>query len=109
LPEHAIVEPTCAGSWVFLYQRILNHDDAHTNKTEEDGNVKNKPLMNHIVEDGKFKDDFFGNLTICNVPDSLLREFMRTVVWPKYPGGISEALQDLMRKEVQKQKKLGAF
>jgi hypothetical protein len=71
--------------------------------------VNNKTLMNYIVEDGKFKDDFFGKLTICNVPDSLLREFMRTVVWPKYPGGISEALQDLMRKEVQKQKKLDAF
>jgi len=34
---------------------------------------------------------------------------MQTVVWPKYPGGISEALQDLMKKEVQKQKKLDAF
>ncbi|MGD0978212.1 MAG: hypothetical protein ABR962_03625 [Candidatus Bathyarchaeia archaeon] len=71
--------------------------------------MKNKPLINYIVEGGKFKDDFFGNLTICNVPDSLLREFMRTVVWPKYPGGINEALQDLMRKEIQKQKKLDAF
>jgi hypothetical protein len=39
----------------------------------------------------KLKDAFFGNLTIWNVPNSLLREFMRTVVWPKYPGGISEA------------------
>jgi thymidylate kinase len=65
--------------------------------------------MNYIVEDGKFKDDFFGKLTICKVPDSLLREFMRKVVWLKYPGGISEALQDLMRKEVQKQKKLDVF
>jgi hypothetical protein len=34
-----------------------NHDDAHTNKTEEDENVKNKPLMNYIVEDGKSKDE----------------------------------------------------
>jgi hypothetical protein len=45
-------------------------------------------------------------VTICNVPESLLREFMRTIVIPSYPGGISEALQDLMRKEAQKQKKL---
>jgi hypothetical protein len=58
------------------------------------------------ADDGKSKDAFFGNLTICNVPNSLLREFMRTVVWPKYPGGISEALRDLINKEVQKQKKL---
>jgi hypothetical protein len=71
--------------------------------------LKNKPLINYIAEDAKFKDDFLGNLTICNVPHSLLREFMRTVVWPKYPGGISEALQDLIRKEVQKQKKLDAL
>jgi hypothetical protein len=71
--------------------------------------VREKPLINYIVDNGKSKDDSFGDLTICNVPDSLLREFMRTVVWPKYPGGITEALQDLMRKEVQKQKKLDAF
>ena len=71
--------------------------------------MKTKPLINYIAEDGRFKDDSFGNLTIYNVPDSLLREFMRTVVWPKYPGGISEALQDLMRKEVQEQKRLDAF
>jgi hypothetical protein len=38
-----------------------------------------------------------------------LREFIRTVVWPKYPGGISEAPQDMMRKEVEKQKKLDTF
>ncbi|MGA2768802.1 MAG: hypothetical protein ABSF24_10890 [Candidatus Bathyarchaeia archaeon] len=71
--------------------------------------MKNKPLINYIAEDGKLKEDSFGNLTICNVPNSLLREFMRTVVWPKYSGGISEALQDLIRKEVEKQKKLDAF
>ena len=71
--------------------------------------MKDKSLLNFIIGDGKFKDDSFGNLTIYNVSDSLLREFMRTVVWPKYPGGISEALQDLMKKEVQKQKKLDAL
>lgn len=70
--------------------------------------MKSKPLINYIVENGKFKDDMFVNVTICNVPEGLLREFMRTVVIPSYPGGISEALQDLMRKEAQKQKKLDA-
>ena len=68
--------------------------------------MKGKPLINYIVENGKLKDDMFVNVTICNVPESLLREFMRTIVIPSYPGGISEALQDLMRKEAQKQKKL---
>jgi len=82
---------------------------AFLSKGGEAGMVREKPLINYIVDDGKSKDDFFGDVTICNVPDSLFREFMRTVVWPKYPGGISEALQDIMRKEVQKQKKLDAF
>jgi len=68
--------------------------------------MKGKPLINYIVENGKLKDDMFVNVTICNVPESLLREFMRTIVIPSYPGGISEALQDLMRREAQKQKKL---
>jgi len=68
--------------------------------------MKGKPLVNCIVENGRLKDDMFVNVTICNVPESLLREFMRTIVTPSYPGGISEALQDLMRKEAQKQKKL---
>jgi hypothetical protein len=74
----------------------------------EGDQMKSKPLINYIAENGKFKDDMFVNVTICNVPESLLREFMRTVVMPSYPGGISEALQDLMRKEAQKQKKLDA-
>jgi hypothetical protein len=68
--------------------------------------VRSKPLINYIVENGKYRDDMFVNVTICNVPENLLREFIRTVVNQSYPGGISEALQDLMRKETQKQKKL---
>jgi hypothetical protein len=71
--------------------------------------VTEKPLINYIVDNGKSRNGFFGDLTMCNVPDSLLRQFMRTVICPKYPRGISEALQDLMKKEVQKQKKLDAF
>lgn len=71
--------------------------------------MKDGPLINYIVENGKFKDDMFVNVTICNVPESLLREFMRTVVNPSYPGGISEAIQDLMRKETRIQKKLDAM
>lgn len=59
--------------------------------------------MNCIVENGKFKDDVFVAVTICNVPGSLLREFMRVVVMSPYRGAISEALRDLMREEIQKQ------
>jgi hypothetical protein len=67
--------------------------------------IKERPLLNYVLENGKSKDDDFVNVTIFNVPGSLVIEFMQTV-WPRYPGGISEALQDLMRKEVQKQKRL---
>jgi hypothetical protein len=68
--------------------------------------MRNRPLINYIVENGKFKDDMFVNVTICNIPENLVREFLRTVVNPSYPSGISQALQDLMKKETQKQKKL---
>jgi uncharacterized membrane protein len=74
-----------------------------TNKGSE--RMKGKTLMNFIV-DGRFKDDVFVNITIVNVPGSLLKEFMRTVVNPSYPGGISEALQDLMRKETERRKRV---
>ena len=60
------------------------------------------PSTHHYVENRA------GKSAICNVPEGLVREFMWTVVWRarKYPDGINEALQDLMRKDVQKQKKL---
>jgi hypothetical protein len=50
------------------------------------------------VEDGKFKHDIFVNITVVNVPG----EFAQKVVNPFYAGGISDAIQDLMRKAVQK-------
>jgi hypothetical protein len=68
--------------------------------------MRDRPLINYIVENGKFKDDMFVNVTICNIPENLVREFLRTVVNPSYPGGISQAIQDLIKKETQKQKKL---
>jgi hypothetical protein len=51
-----------------------------------------------------FQDDAC-NITIYNVPADLVKEFCQKVVWPTYPGGISEAIQDLMRRAVQEQGK----
>ena len=40
------------------------------------------------------------NVTIHDIPESLLEAYMREVVWTKYPGGVAEAIMDLMRKAV---------
>jgi len=44
------------------------------------------------------------NTTIYDIPASLLSEFSDKVVKPCYPGGISQAIKDLMRKAVKEQK-----
>lgn len=48
--------------------------------------------------------DSYVNLTIHAVSGSLLKEFMEKVVKPNYPGGISPAIKDLMRKAVKQQR-----
>jgi len=44
------------------------------------------------------------DLTIIGIPEKLLHEFCEYVVKPLYPGGISEAIMDLMKKAVEEQK-----
>lgn len=44
------------------------------------------------------------NITIYDIPAELLHEFSEKVIKPFYPGGISVAFRDLMRKAVQEQK-----
>jgi hypothetical protein len=44
------------------------------------------------------------DLTIIGVSEELLHEFSEYVVKPLYPGGISEAILDLMKKAVEEQK-----
>jgi hypothetical protein len=34
----------------------------------------------------------------------LVKEFCQKVVWPNYPGGIRDAIQDMMKKALQEQK-----
>jgi hypothetical protein len=54
-------------------------------------------LQNGFVEPGK--GDLFVNITLYHVPSSLVKEFALNVAY-KYPGGISEAIQDLMKNAV---------
>jgi hypothetical protein len=46
------------------------------------------------------KEDLFVHITLYRVPASLVREFALRFA-SKYPGGISEAIQDLMRNAVK--------
>ena len=46
------------------------------------------------------KDDLPVRLTIYDVPASLLTEFSLKIIRPHYPGGVSDAIKDLMRKAI---------
>lgn len=48
----------------------------------------------------KLKEDLFVNITLYRVPASLVKEFALKFAY-KYPGGISEALQDLMKNAIE--------
>ena len=54
-------------------------------------------LQNGQVELGK--EDLFVHITLYRVPSSLVKEFALRFAY-KYPGGISEAIQDLMKNAV---------
>jgi len=45
------------------------------------------------------------DLTIMGIPEDLLHEFCEYVVKPRYPGGISETIMDLMKKAVEEPKR----
>jgi hypothetical protein len=55
----------------------------------------------HNERADRVKEDIFVNITLYRVPCDLVREFTRNVV-VNYSGGMSEALQDLMRKALKK-------
>ena len=50
------------------------------------------------VQNRKCDDDMFVDLTIYDVPASLLREFGEKITRSSYPSGVSEAIKDLIRK-----------
>ena len=45
----------------------------------------------------------FEFMLIRDIPAELLKDFDEKIVKPFYPGGHSEAVQDLMRKSIQEQ------
>lgn len=55
-------------------------------------------LQNGQVELGK--EDLFAHITLYRVPASLVKEFALRFAY-KYPDGISEAIQDLMKNAVK--------
>lgn len=61
-------------------------------------------LQNGTMELGR--EDIFVTVTLYRVPASLVREFVLKVAC-QCPGGISEALQDLMKKAVKEQNAYG--
>jgi len=44
------------------------------------------------------------DITIYDIPASLINEFSEKVIKPYYSGGISQAIKDLMKKAVEKEK-----
>jgi len=46
----------------------------------------------------------FDFVLVRDIPIELLREFEENIVKPLYPGGISHAFMELMRKAIQEQK-----
>lgn len=63
--------------------------------------VKQKGIVGYL--EGEYdlrKEDLFINITLYRMPGDLVREFALKFAY-KYPGGISEALQDLMKNAVK--------
>jgi len=63
---------------------------------------KTLPLF---IENGSIplRNDLPVRLTIYDIPSFLLKEFCTKVVNPEYPGGISDAIKDLMWKAIEAQ------
>jgi hypothetical protein len=51
----------------------------------------------------RYADDMFVSLTIYDVPESMLIEFCKKIVQPNYPGGVSDAIKDLIQKAILEQ------
>jgi hypothetical protein len=63
--------------------------------------VKQKGIVSYFNREDNFeREDLFVNITLYRVPGDLVREFALKVAY-KYPGGIGEAVQDLMKQAVK--------
>jgi len=50
------------------------------------------------IQNKRLDSDMFIDLTIYDVPASLLREFGEKIIRSSYPSGVSEVIKDLIRK-----------
>jgi hypothetical protein len=50
-----------------------------------------------------YDSDLSVHLTIFDVPAGLLRDFCKKIVQPNYPGGVSDAIKDLIQKAILEQ------
>jgi hypothetical protein len=50
-----------------------------------------------------YDSDLSVHLTIYDVPAGLLRDFCKKIVQPNYPGGVSDAIKDLIQKAILEQ------
>jgi hypothetical protein len=62
---------------------------------------KQKQIVRFLQENQviDIKDDMFVTITLYRVPASLVREFAVKIAI-NYPGGIGDAVQDLMKKAI---------
>jgi hypothetical protein len=59
-----------------------------------------KGIVSYLRDKENIAEDLFVNITLYRVPGDLVREFAVRFAY-KYPGGISEAVQDLMKNAVK--------
>jgi hypothetical protein len=71
--------------------------------TGDDGMNKQKGLASYLQENQTVdltRDDILVNITLHRVPTNLAREFALRIAI-HYPGGIGEAIQDLMKNAIK--------
>lgn len=59
-----------------------------------------KGIISYFNRKENIKEDLFVDITLYKIPGDLVREFAARFAY-KYPGGISEAVQDLMKNAVR--------
>jgi hypothetical protein len=59
-----------------------------------------KGIISYFNGKENVKEDLFVDITLYKIPSDLVREFAVRYAY-KYPGGISEAVQDLMKNAVK--------
>lgn len=64
--------------------------------------IKQKGIFNYLQNESVDleRESIFVTITLNKVPGSLVREFALKVAY-QYPGGISEAIQELMKNAIR--------